>query len=61
MKPKKIRLDQIVARRTKGYAFSGGTYQERVAYRQRVEAEIRADYASMSEDAFREKYDQYIY
>lgn len=60
-KPKAIKLDQILGRRTKGYAFSGGTYEERVAYRDGVKREIENDYQTLSEEEFRKKYEPYIY
>lgn len=60
-KKKPIKLDQILARRTRGYAFSGGTYAERVTFREQVEEEIATDFRFLTEDEFRKKYEPYIY
>lgn len=60
-KPKKIIVDQIWNRRTRGYAFSGMTTEEKLKYRTDTRAEIVRDLELMTDADFRKKYEQYIY
>ena len=63
-KNNKIRIEQIVARLTKGYAFTSFPKgQDKTAddFYNRIDKEVENDFISLSESEFRSKYKNQIY
>jgi len=64
MKNKKIRIEQIIARLTKGFAFMTfpkGSDKTADDFYNRVEKEVKDDFDSLSKTDFRNKYKNQIW